>query len=262
MMKTRTYRNDQLGFEIDVPRDWRLPMREAIRTPFGEAILFGYGASEVFNIQIGEAIPEPIEQTEREFKRYSQEKQYTEVELGRITVGDREHVWARYRMGTGDWAKKYLIIFAETEFAMTANCFDRRRFDEMENIWDAVVRSFRQLTPLKPRKPTGKIERMKQAAQFAERGFAYFRAGRYQEALEQFEAGKMVNQEFTWNCLGAGMTIMRMIEKGASPEYPIAVAVAKAEKDVQMCLLIDPKEPDYVNAMQAIKEFKKRHNIE
>ncbi len=257
----KAYRNKQLGFEIAIPKEWSLPRGEAIKTPFGESIGFGCGVDENFNFQIGWSIPEPIDQTEHEFRRYAQEKHYTELELGRITVGDRDHVWARYRMGTGDWAKKYLINFGETEYAITANCFDQHKFVERENIWDAIVMSFRLILPVKPHKTTNVLERMKQAAQFAERGQSYFKSGNYQKALEQFEKGKMVTHEFTWNFLGASMTIMQMIETGAIPEDQMAMAIAKAEKDLQACLLISPREQDYLNALQGIQDFKKKHNI-
>jgi hypothetical protein len=79
--------------------------------------------------------------------------------------------------------------------------------------------------------------------------------------FEQFEKGKMVTHEFTWNFLGASMTIMQMVETGAIPEDQIAMAIAKAEKDLQACLLISPREQDYLNALQGIQDFKKKHNI-
>lgn len=260
MNTIKTYRNEQLGFEIDVPKEWSLPKGEAIRTPFGEAIVF-WGTEENFNFQIGWSIPEPIDQTEREFRRYAEERQYTELEFGRITVSNREHVWARYRMDTQDWAKKYLIYFGETEYAITANCFDRHRFIERENTWDTIVTSFRLITPVEPRKTASSIEPMRQAAQFFEQGHSLFRTGRYQKALEQFEKGKMVTHEFTWNFLGVSMTIMQMIETGAIPEDQITLAVAMAEKNLKACLLINPKEQDYLNAMKGVQDFKKKRGI-
>lgn len=90
----KTYRNEQHGFEIDVPETWNLPKGDAIKTPFGESIAFGCDTNEDFNFQIGQSTPESLDQPEREFRRYAQVKQYSGLELGRIAVGDGNHIWA------------------------------------------------------------------------------------------------------------------------------------------------------------------------
>jgi hypothetical protein len=105
------------------------------------------------------------------------------------------------------------------------------------------------------------MEQMRQAMWFAEQGFSLFRSDHYQKALEQFEKGKMVTHEFTWNFLGASMTIMQMIEKGVIPEDQMRLAVALAEKNITACLLINPQEQDYITAMKDIQDFKKKRGI-
>jgi hypothetical protein len=94
------YRNDQLGYEIDIPEKWSPPRFGATHTPFGESIVFGCAYYEAFNLQIGPLNPErSLEQTEIEFRRYTQDKDYSSLEFGRIIVEGKEHIWARYNVG-------------------------------------------------------------------------------------------------------------------------------------------------------------------
>lgn len=257
----KTYRSEQHGFEIDLPKEWLLPRGEAIKGPSGDAVVFQHRTGDNLNITIGPALPEPLERTERAFTRYALSRQYTELEFGRITVGGQEHVWARYRMGTGDWAKKYMLVFGDTEYAMTASSFDRQRFAEQEPVWDAIAMSFRHILPKVPDTSSTVFERAKKAGKFFERGYRYFQAGRHQEALAQFEKGKMVTHEFPWNFLGTSMTLMQMIETGAIPEDQIQVTLGLAEKNLQACLLISPTQQDYIEMMQVIQEYKKRYDV-
>jgi hypothetical protein len=258
----KTYQSKQHGFEIDVPKGWILLQREPAPGPFGYGIGFGCGASgETFNIQFGWTIPEPLAHTEREFRRYAQKNEYTELEFGRITVEGEEHVTARYRMGKREWAEKYLIVLGKTEYAMTANCYDHQVFIEREAVWDTIVRTFRLIKPTKPRKTTTKIERMEKAAFYAERGFRHFNAGRYQKALKEFERGKIVTHEFPWNFLHTSMTLMHMVEIGKIPQDQIPSAIIAAEKNLKMCLLIDPRQQDYIDMMEVIQGYKKRFNV-
>ena len=149
---TKTYQNVKLGIEIDVPENWLIPGGEAIKTQFGDAIIFYCGFEENFNIEIGQSFSKSLEHIEEEFRRYTQGRKYTTIEFGRILVGNQEHVCARYRMGAEDWAKKYLLVFGEIEYDITANCFDQKSFVERERTWDSIVKSFRITTRLSHKK--------------------------------------------------------------------------------------------------------------
>jgi tetratricopeptide (TPR) repeat protein len=139
----KTYRNVRHGFEIDVPTEWLPPAQVAV-----EGLKFNCSSNEAFNIQMGPMISETsLDDTEAEFKRYAQKKGYTAVEFGRITVQGRDHIWARYHMAGGDWTKKYLIVFGQTEFSITATYFNQKEFLEKERILDEIVASFRLLVP-------------------------------------------------------------------------------------------------------------------
>ena len=137
----KTYRDERHRFEIDVPTEWLHPTQVAV-----EGLKFNCNSNEAFNIQMGPMISETsLDDTESEFKRYAQAKGYTALEFGRITVQGKDHIWARYHMGNREWTKKYMIVFDETEYAITATCFDQKEFVEKEKIWDEIVASFRLL---------------------------------------------------------------------------------------------------------------------
>ena len=113
--------------------------------------------------------------------------------------------------------------------------------------------------PAKPRRATGFLDRMREAGACYEKGYSHFRAGRYWNALQQYEQGTLVSGEFPWNYFGRAMTLMHMIEIGAMPESKIGLALALAVKDVQNCLLICPNERDYKDALRVIREYRKKH---
>jgi tetratricopeptide (TPR) repeat protein len=258
---TKTYQNTKLGIEIDVPENWLIPGGEAIKTQFGDAIIFYCGLDENFNIEIGRSFSESLEHIEREFRRYAQSRKYTTIEFGRIFVGNKEHVHARYRMGTEDWAKKYLIVFGEIEYDMTANCFDQQSFVEREQIWDSIVRSFRVIAPVKPPETTNVTDRIYQAALVFDKGYGYFQSGNYLKALEFYEKGKLITHEYPSNFFGVSMTLMQMIEVGAIPKNQIRLALRNAEKNLELCLLISPSQEDYIEAMKIIQDFKRKLEV-
>ena len=114
----KTYCNEKLGFEIDVPDEWPSP-----QTLGPDALLFDRAPMERFNFVIGLLLPERLQEyTEFEFRTYIQKQGFTDLDFGRIAVGGKDHVWARYRMRDGTWTKKYMIVFAGIEFAITASC--------------------------------------------------------------------------------------------------------------------------------------------
>lgn len=255
---TKTYQNKKLGIELDIPENWLIPGEEAIKTQFGDAIIFYCGPDQNFNIQMGRSFSSSLERIEAEFRRYTQGRKYNDLEFARISVGEREHVCARYRMGMEDWAKKYLVVFDEIEYDMTANCFDRKAFEDREKIWDAVVQSSRVTARIEPQEPTTIADRTYQAAMIFEKGFRYFQSGHYPRALELFESGKLITHEYPSNFFGVSMTLMQMIELGEIPKNQIKFALRNAEKNLELCLLISPSQGDYLEAMKAVQIFKQR----
>jgi tetratricopeptide (TPR) repeat protein len=159
----KTIRNEKHGFEIDVPVEWvpapSLPLKALgfLSAPKAAAGAskdsWQYGCvDEAFNFVIGPLFPvPPLEDTELEFTLYAQNREYTELEFGRITVGGKDHVWARYhihdRLGKR-WNKKYMLVFGVTEYSITATCNDPLWFARRERDWDAIVSSFRLLAPV------------------------------------------------------------------------------------------------------------------
>jgi hypothetical protein len=62
---------------------------------------------------------------------------------GRITVGQKKHVWASYQMQNNVWSKKYMIIFNNVGYAISASCLGRNMFFQREKEWDKIAMSFR-----------------------------------------------------------------------------------------------------------------------
>ncbi len=137
----KTYRNERLGFRIDVPVEWALPVRAG-----SDGVIFRCGPGEDLNIIVG---PLPsrssMQDTERQFTQYAQERGYDDLELGRILVGGKNHIWARYRLERKLWYKKYLIVFGGMEYAITATCHDQWVSAQKDGVWDAMITTFRLL---------------------------------------------------------------------------------------------------------------------
>ena len=109
----KTCRNEQLGFEIDVPEDWSLPTGGALDDIICHP-------DEAIDFEIGPQLPELVpDYIERDITRYAQGMGYTNLEFGRISVGGKEHVWARYHRGCGQWTKKYILAFGGIQYVIT-----------------------------------------------------------------------------------------------------------------------------------------------
>lgn len=108
----------------------------------------------------------------------------------------------------------------------------------------------------------GEREGILQAYRCYERGNAFFEAGRYEEAMEQFEKGTSLSKNFAGNFLGISMTAMQMIEGGAIPKDRIPFYLEKAEKNSDVCLRIAPTHLDYLRARNAIRDYKKRYRAQ
>jgi hypothetical protein len=143
---TQTYRNEEQGFEIDIPEKWR---RSRI-SGSGPGDLVQYGCyEEAFNFLTAPLAPEPpLDQTERDFVQHAMLLGFSELAFGRITVGGKEHVCAKYRIldGTSErWNKKYMIVLDEIEYTITGTSDIKDWFVKREKDWDAIVRTFRPL---------------------------------------------------------------------------------------------------------------------
>ena len=69
------------------------------------------------------------------------------------------------------------------------------------------------------------------AYHYYEIGNGFFQSGRYKEALEQFEKGKLLTNKFPGNFFGVSMTIMQMIEVGAIPKDQIPLLSGKSRAE-------------------------------
>ena len=179
----KLYKNTEFGFEIEIPDHWPSPIKVA-----ADSLMFNCFPVEAMNFVIGPLLPERLlEYTEFEFRHYAQKKKHTNLEFGRISVGEKDHVWARYCMINGIWAKKYMIVFGRVEYAVTATCADRRTFLERESTWDTVVKSFR-LSGWKQQNADAIDERRKRVAgELFAKAYDAAALGRYAEACDLLE---------------------------------------------------------------------------
>jgi len=155
----KTYRNEEHGFEIDIPNDWSpydysLPVIPSLLF----AIVHGWAPKvdgaftcsykEILNIVVESMMPEPSpELTESFFLKYARSLNLADVHIGRITILDREHTWAIYNFENKVWSKKYMIVLAGTGYAITVCCDDQQLFSQREEVWDTIVETFRLLEP-------------------------------------------------------------------------------------------------------------------
>lgn len=109
---------------------------------------------------------------------------------------------------------------------------------------------------------SGDSESFRQAYHVFEIGNGFFQSKRYKEALEQFEKGKLLANNFPGNFFGVSMTVMQMIEVGAISKDRIPVYLEKADQNIDECLRIIPANLDYQNAKNIIKGYKKKYHVE
>jgi tetratricopeptide (TPR) repeat protein len=179
----KTYRNDELGFEISIPENWSNPIHKD-----SYSVIFNCRPIEMFNIIVGFLIPERLSEfTEFEFEQHIKKHGYSELVFGRINVEEKNHVWARYNMGNNNWTKKYMIVFGGIEYAMTATCNDKSKFIEREIIWDAIVKSFRLHEWRAKRVEYIQENRSRVAGALYEKAYEASAAGHYTEACKLLE---------------------------------------------------------------------------
>jgi tetratricopeptide (TPR) repeat protein len=107
----------------------------------------------------------------------------------------------------------------------------------------------------------GEREGILQANHYFEIGYGFFQSGRYKEALEQYEKGKLLSNKFPGNFLGVSMTAMQMIEIGAIPKDQFPFYLEKAEQNIDQCLRIAPTNPDYQRSKIVIGEYKEKYHV-
>ena len=107
----------------------------------------------------------------------------------------------------------------------------------------------------------GEREDILQANHYFEIGYGFFQSGRYKEALEQYEKGKLLSNKFPGNFFGVSMTAMQMIEVGAIPADQIPFYLEKAEQNIDQCLRIAPTHLDYLSAKNIIGDCKKKYHV-
>lgn len=154
----KTYRDDEHGFEIDIPENWShlhdtlvAILASGARFTHGwkpPEVMFGGGRGEVLNIVIEPMMPEPSPgSTQLLVTNYAMTAGFTDVKFGRITIGGKDHTWATYVADKRAWTKKYMIVLGGKGFAITATCNAKETFLQREKVWDAIASSFRLLAP-------------------------------------------------------------------------------------------------------------------
>jgi tetratricopeptide (TPR) repeat protein len=155
MVKSKTYRDPEHGFEIDIPEQWAIykevaPALASALLKLGHGwdpttdVAFTGGPGEIVNVVVETMSPEPPPNlTERTFRLYAQAMSFTHCEYGRIIVGNKAHTWARYLVKNRMWSKKYMIVLDGKGYAITASCDDREMFLRREEVWDAIAASLR-----------------------------------------------------------------------------------------------------------------------
>ena len=255
---TKKYRNERHGFEMDIPVDWVSVANPTPSSFFGETLLFYCGPEETFNIIVGLLAPEDeLSATEKHFNRYASERGYSVISVATIRADGKDHFCASYIIPPNHvWTKKYMIVFNETEFDITASCFSEAAFTQTEKKWDEIVKTFKIYRHKQPT-PIDEAERMTNAGIYFEYGNSLFNAGKYREAIEQFEKGKALGGILPSNSFGIAVTIMQMIEKELIPEAEVSSQLTRAEKNIKDCIRISPTQPDYREVERLIMEKKK-----
>ena len=142
----KVYRNEKLGFEMDVPDEWSMSVSREHHLLSCDLVIFVSEYYEEFKIEIEKLNYEPSpEQVKNKYRKLSRKNNYTSLSFGKIVVAEKEHIWARYYQGGGKWTKNYEIFISGFLYTFIANCFVQYMLLDREKVWDGVVSSFHNL---------------------------------------------------------------------------------------------------------------------
>ena len=174
----KTYKNSELGFEIALPKQWPYPIKVS-----SDSIVFFNSKNETMNMVVGPLAPERLpDYTKFEFQQYAHRKKYEKLEFGEIRVGETDHIWAKYRIKPGEFAKKYMIVFGGIEYAITALCTNEAIISQRESGWDEIVKSFRLSKWREQDKESLNIRRKNVAGEIYQEAYEAASKGKYSEA--------------------------------------------------------------------------------
>ena len=156
-MNMDKYSNQKYGFEIILPTGWsktpgisRIPILLSNIVNNADILEeFTDNSGQFINITVEEMRPEiPPDITEMIFSITAIERQYANVETGRMEIGGREHTWAKYQINQSIWSKKYLIVLNGYGYAFTASSPSDSFSTSTEETWDSFVKSFKLTVPI------------------------------------------------------------------------------------------------------------------
>ncbi len=223
----KTHRNEQYGFEIDIPEDLALEsgrltllqnILSSLKLGWIPSVNVQFGNANVgFNIAIESMSPElPPDLTELIFALQAQDMEYVNCEFGRIALGDKVHTWARYELAGKLWSKKYMLVLGGKGYAITVGCNDQNIFLQREVEWDASVSSFHLLAPIDDSIIAKKLGDKKSAL-------------RYRRELKRLKPLDYANR-------------MELVELLAGFGYP-----KEAMSEVEELVALEPNAPAYQN---------------
>jgi len=267
----KKYTNQTHGFEIDIPKHWPNPTE---LTP--DSLIFNCAPLESLNFVIGPLTPERLpEYTEFEFRQYVQKNGYSDLAFGRISVGNKNHVCARYNMG-GLWTKKYMIVFAGIEYAITATCYRPDMLMEMERVWDAIVGSFRLSKELEAELAYINSKRSQVAGELYARAYEHASGGRYTEAcallrqcLENDSNHIVAHKELAFILKNTGdlkgalphrQAVKRLDPSDKVNRFNLAAILAmlgekeNALQEIEELLIMEPDNPTFKSLRKAVLE--------
>jgi tetratricopeptide (TPR) repeat protein len=167
-----------------------------------------------------------------------------------------------------DEQERALDAFAEAVYADAARYGPvvAKRLHLFTYAWEEDMKKIGQRLAKKQGMDLDKLtsterEAIVQANHYFEIGYSFFQSGRYKDALEQYEKGKLQSNNFPGNFFGVSMTAMQMIELGAIPKDQFPFYLAKAEQNIDQCLRIVPTNPDYQRSKIIIGEYKKKFHV-